>query len=78
MVGSSQSAFKLWWAVVQGDLTGREEVGLTSVLLLDDLCLQIPHDVAMLPLEGLSLRGPLGHAPFGGTQPERPSGPQPH
>ena len=51
MVGSSQSAFKLWWTVVQGDLTGGEEVSSTSVLLLDDLFLQVLHDVAMLPLE---------------------------
>ena len=64
MVGSNQSAFKLWWAVVQGDLTGREEVGSTSALLLDDLFLQVPHDAAMLP--------------FGMTQPEGSSEPQPH
>ena len=51
MVGSSQSTFKLWWAVVQGNLTGGEEVGLTSALLLEDLFLQVLHDAAMLPLE---------------------------
>ena len=51
VVGSGQSTFKLWWAGVQGDLTGREEVSLTSALLSNDLFLQVLHDVAMLPLE---------------------------
>ena len=51
MVGSSQSTFKLWRAVVQGDLTGGEEVDSTSALLLNDLFLQVLHDVTMLPLE---------------------------
>ena len=60
MVGSSQGTFKLQWAVVQDDLTGREEVGLTSALLLDDVSLQVPHDAAMLPLEQLSLKDPMG------------------
>ena len=60
MVGSSQSTFKLWRAVVQGDLTSGEEVGLTSALLLDDLFLQVLHDTAMLPLEQLHLKDPLG------------------
>ena len=30
---------------------GREEVSLASTLLSDDLPLQVPHDVAMFPLE---------------------------
>ena len=60
MVGSSQGAFKLWWAVVQDDLTGGEEVGSISALLLDDLSLQVPHDAAMLLLEQLSLKDPMG------------------
>ena len=47
-------------AVVQDDLTGREEVGLTSALLSGDLFLQVPHDVAMFLLEQHSLRDPLG------------------
>ena len=41
-------------------LTGGEEVGLTSALLSNGLFLQVLHDVAMFPLEWLSLRGPLG------------------
>ena len=60
MVGSSQSTFKLWRAVVQGNLISGEEVSSTSALLLDDLFLQVPHDAAMLPFEGLSLKDPLG------------------
>ena len=60
MVGNGQDAFKLWWVVVQDDLTGREEVSLTSALLLDDLSLQVPHDAAMLPMEQLSLKDPMG------------------
>ena len=60
MVGSCQGTFKLWWAVVQDDLTGREEDGLTYTLLLDDLSLQVLHDTTMLPLEQLSLEDPMG------------------
>ena len=59
MIGSSQGTFKLWWAVVQDDLTGREEVGSTSALLSNDLSLQVSHDAAMLPLEQLSLKDPM-------------------
>ena len=58
MVESGQDTFKLWWAVVQDDLTGREEVSSTSALLLDDLSLQVLHDGAMLPMEQLSLKDP--------------------
>ena len=32
-------------------LAGGEEVSLASALLLDDLCLQVPHNFAMFPLE---------------------------
>ena len=60
MVGSGQSTLNLWWVVVQGNLTGGEEVGSTFALLLDELFLQVLHDVAMLPLECLTLRGTLG------------------
>ena len=49
-----------WWAGVQGVLAGGEEVGLVSGLLLDDLYLQILHDVGMFPLESLGLGGPPG------------------
>ena len=60
MAGGSQDAFKLQWAVVQDDLTSREEVSLTSALFLDDLSLQVPYDAAMLPKEQLSLKDPMG------------------
>ena len=60
VVGSGWDTFELWWAVVQGDLTGREEVSSTSALLLDDLSLQVLHDAAMLPMEQLSLKDPMG------------------
>ena len=50
VVGSSQSALELWWAGIQSGLAGGEEVGFTSTLLLDDLHLQVAHDVAMFPL----------------------------
>ena len=51
MVGSHQSALELHGAGVQSSLAGREQVGLISALLLDDLCLQVLHDFAMFPLE---------------------------
>ena len=51
VVGSHQSVLELHWASVQSSLTGREEVGLTSALLSDGLCLQVPQDVAVFPLE---------------------------
>ena len=38
-IGGSQSAFKLWWTIVQDDLTGREEVIMTSALLSNGLFL---------------------------------------
>ena len=60
MVGSSQGTPELWWTGVESCLAGREEVGLASTLLSDDLHLQILHDVAMFSLECLSLGGPLG------------------
>ena len=60
MVGSGWDTFKIWWAVVQDDVTGGEEVGLTSALLLDDLSLQVLHDAAMLPMVQLSLKDPMG------------------
>ena len=59
MVGSSQGALALWWTGVESGLAGRVEVSLASTLLWDDLCLQIPNDVAMFSLESLSLGGPL-------------------
>ena len=60
VVGSNKGTFQLWWAVVQDNLTGREEVGLTSALLSSGLFLQVPHDVAMFLSEWCSLRDPLG------------------
>ena len=51
MVGNGQSTSKLWWAVVQGKLANREEVDPTFALLLDELFLQILHEVAMVPLD---------------------------
>ena len=52
MVGNTQSALDLQWVGIQGAAWQvREEVGLTSALLLDDLLLQVLHDIAMFPLE---------------------------
>ena len=51
VVGSCQITLELHWAGIQSGLAGREEVGLTSALLSDDLHLQIQHDVVMFPLE---------------------------
>ena len=51
MVGSHQSTLEPHWAGTQSSLAGREEGGLTSALLSDDLHLWVPHDCAMFPLE---------------------------
>ena len=33
-----EHALELWWTGIQNGLAGGEEVGLASILLLDDLC----------------------------------------
>ena len=58
MEGSHQCTLELHGAGVQGGLAGREEDGLTSALLSDDLHLQVLHDFAMFPLEQLGQGGP--------------------